>query len=251
MPELPELTALTNVLHSPLFQQALVLLTALCAGLLVLTVMARLDVTSTSASGRALAAYRTDTVDTPLEQLGAALIRRLPGLRNLLGLEVHRRWLAPGRPALVSPRLRWACASAAGRWPAACACALSGMPGLARARCIGFLLPFVRQRSAADKGAPAGAEQPARPVGDAGGGDGRRQPARPGHRACGRAGRAAGAHPADRPGRATRDRPAAVRPRQGGRPAGRRRRPLRPARAAGLRGPDRHGRQAPARPGRS
>ena len=100
MPELPELTALTNVLHSPLFQQGLVLLTALGAGLLVLTVMARLDITSTSASGRALAAYRTDALDTPLEQVGAALIKRLPGLSNLLGLENHRRWLALEGPVV-------------------------------------------------------------------------------------------------------------------------------------------------------
>jgi Flp pilus assembly protein TadB len=149
MPELPELTALTNVLHSPLFQQGLVLLTALGAGLLVLTVMARLDITSTSASGRALAAYRTDALDTPLEQVGAALIKRLPGLSNLLGLEIHRRWLALEGPVVsAAATVGFALVLALvgfGAW------ALTGIPALLAGPVLGFLLPFVRQRSAADK----------------------------------------------------------------------------------------------------
>ena len=149
MTELPELTALTNVLHSPLFQQGLVLLTALGAGLLVLTVMARLDITSTSASGRALAAYRTDALDTPLEQVGAALIKRLPGLSNLLGLEIHRRWLAlEGSVVSAAATVGFALVLALvgfGAW------ALTGIPALLAGPVLGFLLPFVRQRSAADK----------------------------------------------------------------------------------------------------
>ena len=165
-----ELAQLMEILHNPLLQQALVLLAALFAGLLLMTLAARIDVTRGNTPGRALAAYRTDTVDTPLEKLGAAVMRRFPTLRSLLGLEGHRRWLLlEGQP--------WSSAATVGLAVtlAAAGCGLlivSGVPALALAPMIGFLLPFVRQRSAADQGAPAGAEHPARRLGHAGGGDG-------------------------------------------------------------------------------
>lgn len=140
---------LLEIVHAPGFQQALVLAAALCGGLWLMTVAARVDVTASNTPRKALAAYRTDTVDTPLEQLGAALMRRLPGLRNLLGLEGHRRWL------LLEDQ-PWSVAASVGLAVllAAAGCALlvmSGLPALALAPVIGFLLPFVRQRSAAEK----------------------------------------------------------------------------------------------------
>ena len=92
-----ELAQLIEILHNPLLQQALVLLAALFAGLLLMTLAARIDVTRGNTPGRALAAYRTDTVDTPLENLGAAVLRRLPALRNLLRTAVEHT--GPGTPA--------------------------------------------------------------------------------------------------------------------------------------------------------
>ncbi len=140
---------LLEIVQAPGLQQALVLAAALCGGLWLMTVAARVDVTRGSTPGRALAAYRTDPVDTPLEQLGAAIMRRLPGLRNLLGLEAHRRWLLlEGQPWSLAATIGLAVLLAAG----GCVLfALSGMPVLALAPVVGFLLPFVRQRSAAEK----------------------------------------------------------------------------------------------------
>jgi Flp pilus assembly protein TadB len=140
---------LLEIVHAPGFQQALVLATALCGGLWLMTVAARVDVTASNTPRKALAAYRTDTVDTPLEKLGAALMRRLPGLRNLLGLEGHRRWLLlEGQPWTVAASVGLAVLLAA----AGCVLlVMSGMPMLGLAPIIGFLLPFVRQRSAAEK----------------------------------------------------------------------------------------------------
>ncbi len=140
---------LTEILHDPLLQQALVLLAALFGGLLLMTLVSRIEVTRGNTPGRALAAYHTEAVDTPLEMLGAAALRRLPALRNLLGLEGHRRWLLlEGHP--------WSTAATVGLAVvlAATGCGLmvvSGVPALAIAPVVGFLLPFVRQRSAADK----------------------------------------------------------------------------------------------------
>lgn len=149
MPDLPDLSVLTTWLHSPLLQQGLVLLAALAGGLLVLTVSARLEVTPMSSAGRALAAYRTDDLDTPLERLGAWAIRRLPTLRNLLGLELHRRWLALAGPVWSTPATVGLAVALAlvgvGAW------LLSGVPALLAAPIIGFLAPFARQRSAAEK----------------------------------------------------------------------------------------------------
>ena len=143
------LTDIAGILRSDAFQQGLVLLAALVAGLLVMTVAARVEVTPMSSAGRALAAYRTDDLDTPLEKLGAWAIRRFPALRNLLGLELHRRWLALVGPVWSTPAtVGLAVALAA----VGCgACAMSGVPALLAAPVIGFLVPFVRQRSAAEK----------------------------------------------------------------------------------------------------
>ena len=118
-----------EIVRSPGFQQALVLAAALSGGLWLMTVAARVDVTRSNTPGRALAAYRTDTVDTPLEKLGAALMRRLPGLRNLLGLEGHRRWLLlEGQPWSVAASVGLAVLLAA----AGCVLlVMSGMPALA------------------------------------------------------------------------------------------------------------------------
>jgi len=144
-----ELAQLIGILHNPLLQQALALLAALFAGLLLMTLAARIDVTRGNTPGRALAAYRTDTVDTPLEKLGAAAMRRFPILRSLLGLEGHRRWLLlEGQPWSSAATVGLAVLLAAG------GCGLmivSGVPALAIAPVVGFLLPFVRQRSAAEK----------------------------------------------------------------------------------------------------
>jgi Flp pilus assembly protein TadB len=144
-----EIAQLSQLLHDPLLQQALVLLAALFAGLLLMTLTARIDVTRGNTPGRALAAYRTEPVDTPLEKLGAAVMRRFPTLRNLMGLEGHRRWLLlEGNPWSSAATVGLAAVLAAG------GCGLivvSSVPGLAVAPVVGFLLPFVRQRSAADK----------------------------------------------------------------------------------------------------
>jgi len=144
-----ELTHLMEILHNPLLQQSLALLTALFAGLLLMTLAARIDVTRGNTPGRALAAYRTDTVDTPLEKLGAAVMQRFPSLRNLLGLEGHRRWLLlEGQPWSSAATVGLAVTLAAGGLGLM---VVSGVPALAIAPVVGFLLPFVRQRSAADK----------------------------------------------------------------------------------------------------
>ena len=151
-----ELAQLMEILHNPLLQQALALLAALFAGLLLMTLAARIDVTRGNTPGRALAAYRTDTVDTPLEKLGAAVMHRFPTLRSLLGLEGHRRWLLlEGQPRESTPHV-WSSAASVGLAVVLAAVGLgllvvSGVPALAVAPAVGFLLPFVRQRSAADK----------------------------------------------------------------------------------------------------
>ncbi len=144
-----DLTWLGQLIHTAALQQALVLLAALCAGLLLMTLAARLDVTRGNTPGRALAAYRTAAADTPLERLGAAVMRRFPALRRLLGLEAHQRWLLlQGQPwslpATVGLAVLLALAGGA-------LLVLSGAPALLIAPGVGFLLPFVRQRSAADK----------------------------------------------------------------------------------------------------
>lgn len=140
---------LGQVLHNPALQQTLALLAALCAGLLLMTIAARLDVTRGNTPRRALAAYRTDAGDTPLERLGAAALRRFPGLQNLLGLERHRRWLLLAGPAWSVPAsIGLAVLLAA---VGAVLFVLSRMPVLTLAPAVGFLLPFVRQRSAAEK----------------------------------------------------------------------------------------------------
>lgn len=129
-------------------QPFLVLALALSAGLFVMTVAARLEITPMNQAGRALAAYR-NIDDTPLEKLGAWLIRRIPALGNLFGLAQHRRWLllvgpAWSVPATVGVALLLALAGA-GLY------LLSGVPALIAAPVIGFLAPFIRQRSAAEK----------------------------------------------------------------------------------------------------
>jgi Flp pilus assembly protein TadB len=144
-----EIAQLSQLLHNPLLQQALVLLAALFAGLLLMTLAARIDVTRGNTPGRALAAYRTDAVDTPLEKLGAAVMRRLPTSRNLLGLEGHRRWLLlEGQPWSSAATVGLAVVLGIGGLGLM---VISGVPALALAPMVGFLLPFVRQRSAADK----------------------------------------------------------------------------------------------------
>jgi Flp pilus assembly protein TadB len=144
-----EIAQLSQLLHTPLLQQALVLLAALFAGLLLMTLAARIDVTRGNTPGRALAAYRTDAVDTPLEKLGAAVMRRLPTSRNLLGLEGHRRWLLlEGQPWSSAATVGLAVVLGIGGLGLM---VISGVPALALAPMVGFLLPFVRQRSAADK----------------------------------------------------------------------------------------------------
>ena len=144
-----ELAQLMEILHDPLLQQALVLLAALFGGLLLMTLAARVEVTRGNTPGRALAAYHTEAVDTPLEMLGAAAMRRLPALRNLLGLEGHRRWLLlEGHPWSSAATVGLAVLLAAA---GALFLVMSGVPALAIAPVVGFLLPFVRQRSAADK----------------------------------------------------------------------------------------------------
>ena len=127
------------------------LLAALCGGLFVLAVVARLEVTSLSASGRALAAYRTDVVDTPLERLGAFLLRRIPALGTLFSVEQNRRWLA--LDAATPP---WSAPATVGLAAllglgGALLWAASGVPALIVAPVIGFLAPFVRQRSRSQK----------------------------------------------------------------------------------------------------
>jgi Flp pilus assembly protein TadB len=127
------------------------LLAAVFGGLFVLAVVARLEVTSLSASGRALAAYRTDAVDTPLERLGAFLLRRLPALGSLLAVEQNRRWLAldaAAPPWSVPATVGLAALLALG---GALLWAGSGVPALIVAPVIGFLAPFVRQRSRSQK----------------------------------------------------------------------------------------------------
>jgi Flp pilus assembly protein TadB len=128
-------------------RQAVALLAALTGGLLVLAVVSRLEVTSLSASGRALAAYRTDVVDAPLERLGAFLLRRVPALGSLLAVEQNRRWLALDRaapPWSVPATVGLAALLAFG---GALLWATSSVPALIVAPFIGFLAPFVRQRS--------------------------------------------------------------------------------------------------------
>jgi len=144
-----ELAQLTEIWHNPLLQQALALLAALFAGLLLMTLAARIDVTRGNTPGRALAAYRTDTVDTPLEKLGAAVMRRFPTLRSLLGLEGHRRWLLlEGQPWSSAATVGLAVVLGIGGLGLM---VISGVPALVLAPMVGFLLPFVRQRSAANK----------------------------------------------------------------------------------------------------
>ncbi|MBM3121736.1 MAG: hypothetical protein FJZ97_06075 [Chloroflexi bacterium] len=144
-----ELAQLTEIWHNPLLQQALALLAALFAGLLLMTLAARIDVTRGNTPGRALAAYRTDTVDTPLEKLGAAVMRRFPTLRSLLGLEGHRRWLLlEGQPWSSAATVGLAVVLGIGGLGLM---VISGVPALVVAPMVGFLLPFVRQRSAANK----------------------------------------------------------------------------------------------------
>jgi Flp pilus assembly protein TadB len=144
-----DLASLGQLVQNTVLQQTLVVLAALFAGLLLMTIVSRVDVTRGNTPGRALAAYHTDAVDTPLERLGAAVMRRFPALRNLLGLEGHRRWLLLEGHA-------WSSAATVGLAVllALGGCGLlvfSGVPALALAPAVGFLLPFVRQRSAADK----------------------------------------------------------------------------------------------------
>ena len=154
MPELrflPDL-ALPDVgawLASPFLQQILVGLFAIVAGLLVISVFTRLDISSTSRSAKALQAYHTEEIDTPVERLGAWVVKRFPGLSHLLGLEIHRRWLA-----LVGPV--WSPAATVGVAVLLALAGgglflLAGQPLLIVAPLVGFLLPFVRQRSAAEK----------------------------------------------------------------------------------------------------
>ena len=94
-----ELAQLMEILHDPLLQQALVLLAALFGGLLLMTVAARIEVTRGNTPGRALAAYHTEAVDTPLEKLGATLpiVVRLDGT----AAEAGRAIIAERAPANV------------------------------------------------------------------------------------------------------------------------------------------------------
>ena len=141
--------ALAGLVHDPLTRQLLVLALALVGGLLLMTLAARLDVTRRDTPGRALAAYRSAASDTPLERLGELLMRRVPGLQDLLGLTAHRRWLLlVGRPWTVAATVGLASVLAGG----GVALLLAGRaPILLPAPVIGFLLPFARQRSAADR----------------------------------------------------------------------------------------------------
>ena len=140
---------LLEITWTPGLQQAFVVAVALCGGLWLMTVAARMDITASNTPRKALAAYRSEAVDTPLEQIGAVLMRRLPGLRHLLGLAAHRRWLLlEGQPLSVAATVGLAALLALA---GGVLCALSRLPVFAVAPVIGFLLPFVRQRSAAEK----------------------------------------------------------------------------------------------------
>ena len=148
MPDL-SLPDLSGFVYSPVLQQLLIGALALMLGLLVMTVAARIEVTSGTRAGQALRAYTTDTVDTPLEQLGAWFVKRVPAVRDLLGLTMHRRWLALEAPP-------WSTAGTVGLAVVLAAAGLllallASKPVLLLAPVIGFLLPFVRQRSAAEK----------------------------------------------------------------------------------------------------
>jgi Flp pilus assembly protein TadB len=135
--------------RDPLFQQGLVLFLAVFAGLFVMTVAARLEISRGSAPARALAAYRTDVADTPLEKLGLAIMRRFPSVRNLLDIESHRRWLLlEGNPLSLPATVGLAFLFGLAGLGAMIA---SNMPALIMAPFLGFILPFVRQRSAAKK----------------------------------------------------------------------------------------------------
>ncbi len=143
------MTDVGALLASPWLQRLLVGLLAVLAGLFTLSVFSRLELSWAARGTQALRAYTTEEIDTPVERLGAWVVKRFPGLSNLLGLALHRRWLA-----LVGPV--WSPAATVG---VALLFALAGLalfllaqqPLLLVAPVIGFLLPFVRQRSAAEK----------------------------------------------------------------------------------------------------
>lgn len=149
MTEIEPLLNLMAILRDETARQVLVALVAVLAGLLMMTVTARMEIIPAGPASRALAAYRTDAVDTPLEKLGAWAIRRLPTLANLFGLEIHRRWLALVGPVWSAPATVGF--AILGGLAGFVFFAMSGIPALIIAPAIGFLLPFVRQRSAAEK----------------------------------------------------------------------------------------------------
>ena len=80
----------------PSFPPALLLLCgSFCAALLVYVLAARMEWMLAPAPTKALARYfGRDREDGGVERLGGWLLRRLPGLTNVLHLEGHRRWLA-------------------------------------------------------------------------------------------------------------------------------------------------------------
>jgi Flp pilus assembly protein TadB len=144
-----DLTHLASLWQDALLQQMLTLALALFGGLLAMTLAARLEVTPWGTPGRALAAYRDETPDTPLERLGVALLKRYPALGDLLGLSSHRRWLAlEGQPWSAAATVGLAAVLAAGGLALFLA---ARAPILLVAPFIGFILPFVRQRSAAER----------------------------------------------------------------------------------------------------
>ncbi len=135
-----------EIARSPGFQQALVLAVALCGGLWLMTVAAR---TSPRATGRARPCR------VPHRYRGYATGAAWRGH--------HAAPAGPAQPAgvgrapLAAPGGQpWSIAAPVGLAVllAAAGCVLvvmSGLPALALAPVIGFLLPFVRQRSAAEK----------------------------------------------------------------------------------------------------
>ena len=125
-------------------------LLALCAGLLIWAVAARVEVSLAAKPARALAAYRGELQDTPLEELGQLLLRRAPGLVETFALEQHRRWLLLVGPALSAAALVGLALllAVAGLLLAP----VTGLPlvGLAAAG-LGFGAPFLLLRSRAQR----------------------------------------------------------------------------------------------------
>jgi len=145
---LPDLGHLVSLLQMPWVEQLAVGALAFCAGLLMVAVFGRIDL-AVGSQDKALAAYRDDEVDTPLERLGSAAMRRAPGLRNLLNVSMHRRWLLlEGKGWSVAATVGLALVlSVAGFL----VFLMVGVPALLVAPLLGFMYPFIRQRSQAEQ----------------------------------------------------------------------------------------------------